>query len=49
MNRFILYVMGTILLSCSSKENSSETSGSSVQLAYEIDTVQIDAGEDFLF
>lgn len=49
MIRFILYVVGTLLLSCSSKENSSETSGSSVQLAYEIDTVQIDAGQDFLF
>ena len=48
MNKYLFFSI-LLVLGCSSKENSNIPAPNSVQFSYEIDTVQIDAGEDFLF
>lgn len=49
MNRFLFSFFLILILSCSSKENSKDSGKNTVKLSYEIDTVQIDSGDDFLF
>lgn len=49
MSKYFFLFCFLLILGCSSKENSNDSGKNPVKLSYEIDTVQIDSGDDFLF
>lgn len=47
-SRYLLPLFLAVMASCSSKENSENHASKSVEISYELDTVMIDAGEEFI-
>ncbi|EAZ81744.1 DUF4221 domain-containing protein [Algoriphagus machipongonensis] len=47
-SRYLLPLFLAVMASCSSKENSENPASKSVEISYELDTVMIDAGEEFI-
>ncbi len=46
--RFQCLVLLAVLASCNSKESSENTASKSVEISYELDTVMVDAGDEFI-